>query len=164
MSYLPGVQCYTPTLANCANTASETTVLSFVIPANQMADQDVIQVIMTGLFKNNKGTSGATVGKVNVGAGAQVTLHNGTWANSASEYPGAAIWYLIRVGADVKVVWHLLADINTTPAGMSGSIAGISTPANFTSDQTVSFKVTLAAADATYYWKITSAKVVHFKG
>lgn len=159
---------YTPTLADVANTVAETTVLSFVIPANRMADGDVIEIWQTNLEKNNKGSVGTINAKINVGAGAQISMSGGAlnWPDGATEYVNNKVTVIQRRGAGVDVL--VMSAANFWPhwgaaqnAGLQ--VVGTSTPANFTTDQTVSIKVTLSAASALFYLKPQVAIVKHFK-
>lgn len=153
------IDIYAPTLANVENTVTETTVLSFVIPGNAMSDGDVIDVWWSFLLKNNAVSPGAPVVKVNVGAGAQVTVQTGSWNASASEYAKfSLLCSMMRVGSDVWIVTNTTQDAFTRSTNR-----GISTPTNFTGDNTVSAKATLDYADATYYIKPQSALVRHIR-
>lgn len=154
---------YAATLANVLNTAAETTVLTFDVPASDWADGDMITVDLVSLEKNNKGSGGTALVKINAGAGAQVTIvAAATFNNSATEYRNRRLIRLFRQGADVYVHagddagradWSLAQD-NTIV-----NLKGPSTPTNFTSTFTVSLKVTLSAADATFYIKPQSARI-----
>jgi len=161
-----GVAIYAATLADVANTVSETTILSFTIPANSMADGDVIEIRQVNLEKNNKTSAGTAAVKINCGAGAQVTLAAAAaYADSATEYRTARPVWIQRVGATIDVIMgdsgRQYETWNTTPA--ASKTVGSSTPTNFTSDFVVSIKVTLSAAHATFYIKPQVAKVVHYK-
>jgi hypothetical protein len=174
----PRVAIYTATLANVLNTAAETTILSFIIPAASMSDGDVITVWLASLSKNNKGTDGTVTAKVNVGAGSQVTLvlpNSGTFTNNATERSAFGIACILqRVGSTVwvggpgstiggSVSGSRTFGVFQDPANANPTPEGTSTPANFTADQTVSLKITLSAADATFYMKPQSAQVTHTK-
>jgi hypothetical protein len=164
---------YAATLANVSNTGTETTILSFDVPANDWADGDVIYVWIATLNKNNKGSTGTVTAKVNAGAGAQVTLSGAgfaanAWQNSATEFKTFGYAFAVqRVGSDV---WVIGPGLMITP--LSGGLTfgpwsnataqaadGTSTPTNFTSTVTVSLKVTLSAADSTFYMKPQAARI-----
>ena len=150
---------YTATLADVANTTSETTVLSFVVPGNAMADGDVIQVWWSWLGKNNAFSPLTVTVKTNVGAGAQVTVASGSWSSSATEVKKATLLcYIMRVGSTTWIAANPTYDILTKVTNI-----GESTPTNFTGDNTVSVKVTLDGADATAYLKPQSAMVIHYR-
>lgn len=155
---------YAATLADVVNTVAETTALSFVIPANSMSDGDLITVSMWNLYKNNKGTSGGVLYKSNVGSGSQVTLRTATFGDSAIEQGGWAGFSFMRVGNDLRCLnggYTHSAGFATDASGTASP--GITTPANFTSDQTAYLKVTLDAANASFYFKPQRAKVIHYK-
>jgi len=154
------------TLANVADTVTETTILSFVIPANTMADGDVIRVTLLSLEKNNKGTPETAALKCNVGVGAQVTLAAAAaFADAATEYTTIREMWLQRMGSTVEMGHYTTtSSFLATPGQATSAVLGASTPANFTADQTVSLKVTLSAAHATFYIKPQSARVMHFRG
>ncbi len=166
---------YTATLANVLNSAANTVTASFSVPANLMADGDVIQIQIAALLKNNKGSPGSPQWQVLWGSTASVQVTVGTaWANSATEFRVFASFMLQRVGADV---WVYSPGGGTTATGADnmplmmpwvwGTTAGgqqesilISAP-TFNSAQTVSIKLQLDAADSTYYFKPQSALVQH---
>lgn len=167
---------YTATLSDVENTGSETTALTFSIPANSMADGDLITVVPAGLGKNNKGSAGTGLFKVNVGAGSQVDifLNSGTplaFADSATEYPIGPSFWLQRRGSTVLVGNGLgPAGANSaaslTLTSLTANIGGTSTPTNFTGANTVTLKVTLSAAHATFYYRLLtggSVIVIHTK-
>jgi hypothetical protein len=149
------------TVADVANTTDETTVLTFVIPAGTMADGDIIDVTIAALFKNNKTSAGTATWKVNVGAGAQVTVIAQAAADSAAEHPGMVdLIRLTRVGA---AVWVGIPPPLTADFQYMDQYSGPSTPANFTAANTVTFTVTLSAAHATFYIKPQSARIKHYR-
>ena len=155
------VATYTATLAQVLNTTTETDVLHFTIPAASMADGDLIEARFTALAKNNKGSLGTATFKVNVGAGSQVTTATTQASNSGTEYQLLLGFTLQRMGSTVLVV-DLEGTQLSNPWSASAA-AGSSSPANFTSDQVVTLKVTLDAADASFYLKPQSAVVTHRK-
>lgn len=152
---------YTATLANVQNTIVETTIVSFVVPASTWADGDPIFVQLVSLDKNNSGGALTVTAKVNVGAGAQVPLVTTVSENdSATEFSTNRSFVLVRNGSTVNVFNPALGNLWTTAFGSgSGFSLGTSTPTNFTSSITVSLKVTLSGADATFYLKPQSARV-----
>lgn len=157
------VRSYPVTLANVSNTTAETTILSFVVPANSMSDGDLIVISMSSLAKNNKGTAGTITPKVYVGAGAAIDGYQiPSLADSATEKTTHSIIRLQRMGSTViaaETVAVYFASISSIGAIGPGS----STPTNFTTDFTISIKLTLSAADPTFYIKPQSARVIHFK-
>lgn len=151
---------YIATLSNVLNTASITTFCSFTVPS--MADGDVIEVILSALKKNNKGTSGTATITCAYGA-ATATIGSGiTWSNSATEFNDIYRVTLMRVGSDLWVTQPTLSpDSSALNDGVS-NISIVSAP-TFGSSQTVALKLTLSAADATFYWKPQGARIRHKK-
>tara|TARA_Y100000310_G_scaffold14617_1_gene14780 strand:+ start:2387 stop:3322 length:936 start_codon:yes stop_codon:yes gene_type:complete len=164
----PAVVAYAVTTANVVNTVAETTVLSFEVPANAWADGDVIFCWMDALFKNNEGSSRNITGKVNVGSGSQVQILSQSYGNSATEYQSMGmVCSFMRSGSAVLVGanhrdWGV--PMGAIYPGGDG-VVGTSSPANFTDAQTVYLKLTLAAADSTFYvqpqnaraWKVAAS-------
>jgi hypothetical protein len=165
-------QSYLPTLLDAGpSSVVETAILSFIVPANQWADGELISVILTSVGKNNKGSAGTPVVKVNVGAGAQVALATlDAWPDNATTYNFERGFLLQRQGATVNII--------TPPSSRSAPITiwtdalslthivGTSTPANFTTAITVALKITLDASHANYFWKLLTggcAQVTHAK-
>ncbi len=152
---------YTATLANVINTAAETTVLSFTVPAGTWSDGDPIFVELVDLEKNNSGGPLTFDAKVNVGAGAQVTLGSGVSNNdSATEFVERRSFTLVRRGSTVDVfpsppggTWAVTFG-NATGLGL-----GTSSPTNFTGANVISLKVTLSGASPNFYIKPQSARV-----
>ena len=131
-----------------------------------MADGDVIRATLLSLEKNNKGTPETMAAKLNVGAGAQVVLvAAAAFADAATEYTTLREVWLQRMGSTVEM-GHFFAtsSFSAAPGQATSAVLGASTPADFTADQTVSLKVTLSAAHATFYIKPQSARVMHFRG
>jgi hypothetical protein len=171
---------YAASLANVGpSVATEVTALSFTIPGGTMGDGDVVQVYLQALAKNNKGSTGSPLFKVNVGAGAQVTVGSGAvYNNDANEYAVPQSFAMQRQGNDVKV-FNIFSPVSgiVSPGAIQESYSfsilqfqggvsrgwGTSTPTNFTGDNLVSLKITLGVSDATFYYKPQIALVTHLK-
>ena len=138
------------------------------MPANDMQAGDVILGLMDVLVKNNKGTDGTITYDVAWGS-ASATLLGGdgvltrvTWTNSATEFKVQVGFRVSRVGSDawatggIELVNGLISNF---PGGSGIKAAAISAP-TFTSNQTVALKITLSAADATFYFKPQAARVL----
>lgn len=177
LNYLYGnalIASYTATLADVANTTTETAIITFTVPANAWADGELIRILFTYLAKNNKGTTGFPVLKGYVGAGAGVVFGSSNFDNDANEYALMGEINLQRVGADVYIkgptlmmftegaTWSNQPTLAVQAAHILTANAK-STPANFTANNTVAIKATLDAANATYYIKAKAAHVLHFK-
>ena len=156
---------YTPTLLPVSNN-TETAALAFSLPADSMADGDVIDIFLAALYKNNKGSGGNITFKLNVGAGAQVTINSGatTASDVATEYKSTVFARFMRVGSSVWVPNRGGGyPFSGNPFGTNNEIIGVSTPADFTNANTVSLKVTLDATHANFYYTPQSAHVGHRK-
>lgn len=174
------ISTYAAALANVGpSVATEVTALSFTIPGGAMSDGDVVLAFWQALAKNNKGTTAAPDFKVNVGAGAQVTVGSGlTYNNDATEYPVPQSLAMQRQGADVKVfssfspLSAILSPTNLQESFGFGILQrqggasrgyGTSTPASFAADNLVALKVTLNASDPTLYYKPQVAQILHLR-
>ena len=153
---------YAATLADVTNTTTETTICYFDVGANEWADGDIIFLWLGNKLKNNSGSTRTTVGKVNVGAGAQVQILSQGFSDNASEFETMGMITSFMRTASTVMVGHNVRtwDVPTGAIYPNGEGAvGTSTPANFTDVQRVSFKVTLAHADSTYYVQPQNARV-----
>jgi hypothetical protein len=170
---------YPATLANVLNTVTETDVCHFTVPAAAWGDGDIIRVEIPCLAKQNSGSNRTATLKVNVGAGAQVSLKNGSAGGAglfsndvATEFKIVLTIWLRRVGADVWITskeYQYITDNGNLFAANSPSLSmmavdGVSTPADFTGANVVTLKITLDNASALYYIKPQIAKVLHLKG
>lgn len=149
---------YTATLANVQDTATETTILSFVATANTWADGDFVYVDWSQLIKTNDGGTGTIAYKVNAGAGAQVTLGSPGYDLDANEYNVTRQFIMRRNGSTVWISQAIPVSFAGNGTN-SGAIIGTSTPTNFTTDFTVSVKVTFSSATATKYIKPQNARI-----
>lgn len=171
---------YAATVADVANTASETDSVSCTVGANEMADGDVLVVDVAYLLKNNKGTAGTVVWKAYFGS-AVATITTGALglSNAATEWKYWLRFYIRRVGNDCWVrdskglvdsgggaaaIVSLDPETATygDPAGLAttvGNVAVIAAP-TFSSGQIVKITVTLSAAHASFYVKAQSARIV----
>lgn len=160
---------YTPSMQDVQDFAAAVAVVGFVVPAGTWADGEVISVDVFSLDKNNKGSDGTPSFAVTVGAGSPVTLTNGTaWSDSGTEYPMWRGFTLIRNGSTVVVFagYEITGSFGAaSPVSFSSrpgavtQILGLSSPASFAADITVSLIATLGAASPTYYYKPRSARI-----
>jgi len=162
---------YAATLANCQNSVAETDIFSFTIPANLWADGDIVDVTMSVLVKNNKGTTGAFNPKLYVG-GVGVTLSAGAPQDSTVENSGRVAFRLQRYGATVAIpidTAYGISGFNLLGGAMPYHVAGYEattrlwTP-TFTNAIVVKYSLTLSEAHTTFYAKPQVVKAVHFKG
>ena len=169
----PSIKGYAVTRADVANTTAETTTLSFTVPANEMADGDVITVHAAVLTKNDKGTAGTGTFKVKWGATTVLTgIGVATWNDNAAEMKRFIELRMQRVGNDLWVFGTGNVGDGTTfdtdPLGFQRvgnmvvtNIAESATP-DFTSSAAVVLTLTLSAADATFYFKPQAARAHKF--
>ena len=165
------VKSYAVTVADVANTATQTTTLSFTVPANAMSDGDVLSIFCTFLLKNNKGTSGTVTVDMFWGSESVTVSPATTQSNSATEQEVSLFYYATRVGSNLWIFktiaffgaqifpWGFSDDIVSRAAG---SYNNKITAPTFSSDQTVALKITLSAADAAFYWKTQTARVIKY--
>jgi hypothetical protein len=152
------VNAYTATLTNVISTAVQTTFLSFSVPS--MANGDVIEVLYSALKKNNKGSAGTVTIDVFYGANSVTQIAGSNWGNSATELKALGQIRMQRVGSDLWVQQATDVPSSVVSSDGAANVVVISAP-TFGSAQTVSLKITLSAADATFYLKPQSAVVHH---
>lgn len=151
------------TIANCANTTTETTVLSVTIPANTWADGE--EVRMVGAFKhkqNSGGTANLTL-KMKVAGVSYTALSASGVGNSTTEGKTTRAFAFLRVGSEV---W---ANFNENSTGLNSSTAAgrtaqitaehfsttagnVWTGVDFTSAITIVFTVQWSVANANTYF------------
>jgi len=162
---------YAATLANCQNSVAETDIFSFTIPANLWVDGDIVDVTMSVLVKNNKGTGGAFNPKLYVG-GVGVALSAGAPQDSTVENSGRVAFRLQRYGATVAIPLdgtYGISGYSLLGGAMPFHVAGYEattrlwTP-TFTNAIVVKYSLTLSEAHTTFYAKPQVVKAVHFKG
>jgi hypothetical protein len=158
---------YVPTLVSAVDN-TQTALISFTVPANDMADGDILNITFASLLKNNKGTVGTAELLVDWG-GVTVPLTDGAggyaWSNNATERKWLYRIALMRVGADLWAYAPVTSTalsidfLGATNPTVAYSGAQVCTP-NFASSATVAVKITLSATDATFYFKPQQAYVV----
>lgn len=152
---------YTPTIANVDTTTSETTFCSFSVPANDMEDGDMIEVVVVADTLQNTGVSQAA--SIDLAWGAtegDLIAHSGINTNAQVGIRPWRFW-LLRSGSDIEAAAslevNLATDIWEPVHGMT-----LASP-TFTSTQTVALKMTLGASSASFYYRPQAAFVNHFK-
>lgn len=156
---------YVTTVADVANTAAaDQTTISFTVPANAMADGDVIEIVAAVLSKNNKGSDGVVTHKIFWGSGS-VQIGSDSWTNNASERKVLTRFSMMRVGADLWCRKSAVGSVSYDDYDYSlsnhtsfGDNVGVISAPTFSSDQTVALKLTLSAADVNFYWKSQKAR------
>ena len=160
----------TVTIANCANTSSEVTVLSVTIPANTWADGEEVGISIIARHKQNSGGAIAITYKVKVNASSLTTLSASSVSNSATEGKTRRSFFFTRIGSDVYYTGNGAAygDMSST-ASVYGAVistadyygsgnGNIYTSVDFTSDVVLTFTVQWASANANVYWNPIWAK------
>lgn len=161
---------YAVTSADVSNTTTPTNAIAFTVPANAMADGDVIVIHVAVLAKNNKGTDGTVTYKLVWGATSITFEDVRTWTNNATEKKALLEFRLMRVGSALWVFGILSGTMALTAipiAKASGTLPAADenvqsgTP-TFSSSATVALEITLSAADATFYFKPQAARAHRF--
>jgi hypothetical protein len=159
-------QHYAMTVADVANTTTETTTASFTMPANEMSDGDVLLWILTVKAKNNKGSTGGIEYKWHWGA-TSVSAGTESYTDDATERNWILGFLMGRVGADFWVLRRITFDslYDVFSAGylaLTTNTNVVTMTPTFSSSATVALKITLDAASASFYWKTQSARVIRF--
>lgn len=157
---------YAVTVGEADNSTAEVTVISFSVPANEMADKNTIQIDFLILAKN--GTAGAQTPTIKVKWGAtSVTLLTTAWSNGNVENAVQARLTLFRVGSDlylregritgiaVKATEEAYTDDLGSTAANSNAMTKMTAP-TFSSTQTVVMTVQWGAT-GTLYYKVKAA-------
>lgn len=159
---------YTATVANVSNTGTETVALSFSVPANDMATGDHILVRAIVLLRQNSGVNRTmrfdwNWGGTDANAGQVLSL-----VNNVTERTWVMQFFLARdgtrllvgpfdgLGSDSLPEFHRVDGAASLTANNN---VGVSTDPTFTVTTTVELRVTLSAADATFYFNPQSARV-----
>lgn len=168
------INTYTPTLSDVANTTTETTALSFVIPANGMNDGDIIEITIPALIKNNSGSFANYTAKVYSGAtvigilASALSFGDGT---DTSEYLVIYKVKLYRVGtylvtidpAGEGQVKNEMSIWSKDPIATGTNIYyPITATPDFTASQTITVKIQFDVAHATVYFKPQTSRVYKF--
>ena len=163
------ITAYAVTLANVANTTSETSSMSFTVPADAMADGDVIWLRGTALVKNNSGSASTLLAKVHWGSVSANVNTGGTLADDGTEAKWMVGVMLMRAGNDIWVIdivptfFNNVGTINMP--NMSGHTAlavenvVVLSSCTFDSGQTVALKITQGVASAACYFNAQGARV-----
>ena len=154
----------TVTIANCANTSSEVTVLSVTIPANTWLDGEEVSISVIARHKQNSGGAIAITYKVKVNASSLTTLSASSVSNSATEGKTRRSFFFTRIGSDIYYTGNgtSYGDMSST-ASVYGAVistadyygsgnGNIYTSVDFTSNVTLTFTVQWASANANAYW------------
>lgn len=153
---------YAATVADVSNTSSITTTVSWT-NTGAVADGDEIEVRGLVLIKNDKGTSGTVTLTFGFG-GVTGATSSVSWADNSTERVYMFRFRFVRYGSDMYVQNAEIGDgknPHRTDANTVDNLVTLSAP-TFTAGQTGLIRVTLSAADTTFYWKTKSARVQHY--
>ncbi len=160
---------YTATLADVANTTTETTMIQFTVPANKMADGDMIQIWFHALLKNNKGSAGTVTLSVDWGATSSANFATANQNDNATEREVIKSVVMIRSGTDLIFTDQSAADKGPYLLFGYGSwtyadFTVKATSVDFTVNSTVAIRAKLSAAHATFYLKPQTASCIKYEG
>ena len=158
----------TVSIANCANTSSEITVISATVAANTWANMEEVVFYIACTHRQFSGTSKNLTLKAKVGGTSFTMLSASAVTSSTNIGYSTRVYKFLRVGTEV---W-LAASIASLGVG-SGTVAGSSavigtnqfaspnnkfTGVDFTTNLTVEITVQWSAADALTYFNIDGGK------
>lgn len=159
---------YDVTASNVENTATETEIISFTIPANTISDGDVIKVHFVSLFQWDD-TDGSATNTLTIKAkvaGTSVTLHTSSESDDATEYAYMAEITFQRVGSNLYVNSNPGAETPfvSPPQSMllkPGALNTSNTQLYSGFDHTIDNEFTITvdfSATGDVYWRVQSAK------
>ena len=155
---------YAATIANCANTATETTVYSVTIPANTWLDGEAITVFLLARHKQNSGGAITMTQKIKVNASSYTSMSAVSISNNATEGLTDRGFSMRRMGGDL---WLRLSgafggsggtNINNaafTTNNFASTLGNIYTSVDFTSDVTITITMQWASANSLAYFNPT---------
>lgn len=179
-----GLSLYSPTLANCANTTSETDVISFTIPASTWADGELVRLVVPVIkHKQNQGGAVNFTLKTYVAGTSKTIVNTASIANNASEGRTSFEIFFVRVGTSVYMIQGLdnsgslnyqanapmSARYFNSGTDFSSDLFTASannefTSVTFTSDVVVKMSVQFGTAHANTYYNVQSAKAFKIGG
>lgn len=155
-------------IANCANTTSETTVLTTTIPANTWADMDEVSLQIACTHRQFAGVSVNLTLKAKVGGSSFTMLSASPVASSTTIGSSTRTFKFLRVGSEVWFSASLSAaglGSGTAVAGSTGiNLNQFSSPNNkftgvdFTTNLTLAITVQWSVANANTYFNIEGGK------
>ena len=173
---------YTATLANVLNTTTETVIISWTIGADEWADGEVLYLNYSMLAKNNAGDQFEAF-KVYFGSeNFQVNMLNGTapyTSGNANEKRWMYAHQFMRVGSEIwgfcggpppyeNTDWedfNMVGQVARDNGARGGHwVSVVASSSDFTSSLACSIKVTLTAADATFYVKPQTCSIIKYQG
>ncbi len=145
---------YTPTLTEVVNTVTETTVFSATV-TQAVSDGDVLIAMMICELLNNSGANRAMDYKIGYGGVDSADLVTANVANSATVSVQHVEHVIGRSGSNAWAAWTAGLSLLTPVNG-----AQLASP-TFTASQTLTIKVTLGVAHASYRLTPKYGAVIH---
>lgn len=159
----------TVSIANCANTSSEITVISATVAANTWANMEEVVLRIACNHRQFSGVSRNLTTKAKIGGSSFTMLSSSAVASSTTIGYSTRTYQFLRVGSEV---WFTAANAQTglgtgTTAGgaagiaadqFGGSNATKFTGLDFTTNLTIAITVQWSAADANTYFNIDGGK------
>lgn len=144
-----------------SNLATDTTVMTYTVPANTLGISNTIKVKINYDVLNNSGSNQVITFKASYGGTTFAQPGTPNFASSATPRPGVAEIILENTGGNTSVqygsLWNSLATV--TAAGQIGTAA-----IDSTTDQNLVFTVNLGAANANYSINIRAITIELIKG
>jgi hypothetical protein len=163
---------YAVTLANVAGTTAETSSMSFTVPADAMADGDVIWLRGTALVKNNSGSTSTFLTKLHWGSTSANINNGGNLVDDSTEAKWMVGVMLMREGNDIWVIdtqsasYSNVGPINIpNPVGHNAAAienVAVLSSCTFDSGQTVALKVTFGVGNAATYFNAQTARATRY--
>lgn len=161
---------YTATSTSVANSTAEGIVLSFTVPANDMADGHKIDVVAAVLFKYASAGTPALSWRWSWG-GSQLSTQTGyAPTNAGVERSWLLKWTMMRVGSDLWIQNSTSITRLPETALASQDLEAVSnvlilSGSSFTASEVVALKIALPdTANVNSYWKTQRATVIRTAG
>lgn len=153
---------YAATVANCSNTAAETTVFSVTIPANTWLAGETVSVSIPCLHKQNSGGSLNLTLKIKVNGTSYTALSASAVSNNATEGKTDRGFTLRRVGNDLWLNAQAPGGVggyrdsvvaaSITQDSFSSTSGNVFTSVTFSSDIVITFTVQWSGASSLAYF------------
>jgi len=164
------ITAYGVTVADVANTTTETSSLSFAV--DDMADGDFIELRGSALVKNNSGSTSSFLTKLHWGSVSANVNGGGTLADNGTEAKWMFGVIMQRVGSDIWVIdivptfYSNVGTINMPSLSGHTTVSAenviVLSSCTFDSSQTVALKITHGVAHATTYFNASDGRAHRF--
>ena len=164
------ITAYGVTVANVANTTTETSSLSFSV--DDMADGDFIELRGSALVKNNSGSTSSFLTKLHWGSVSANVNGGGTIADNGTEAKWMFGVIMQRVGSDIWVIdivptfYSNVGTINMPSLSGHTAVSAenviVLSSCTFDSSQTVALKITHGQAHASTYFNAQDGRAHRF--